>query len=164
MKEKYDLALQTNDTKPLLELVSARIIATPEESDVVHDLLTFLAERMIEMNKTKNQEILGFHSWLEQEIGAPIQNLSNKMAIDEYYLRPMEEIVAILKKNKNRINTNSSRRDFKEKIEHEVALSKDKLLPLLSRIKATDDLIDQIVYRLYGLTDAEMDIVNKSVV
>jgi hypothetical protein len=33
------------------------------------------------------------------------------------------------------------------------------LTPLKARIKATDDLIDQIVYRLYGLTDAEIAIV-----
>jgi hypothetical protein len=33
------------------------------------------------------------------------------------------------------------------------------LVPLKSRIKATDDLINRIVYRLYGLTDAEIAVV-----
>jgi hypothetical protein len=36
-------------------------IAEQEVSDVVHDLLAFLAERMLEMNKQKQQEIKG--SW-----------------------------------------------------------------------------------------------------
>ena len=31
--------------------------------------------------------------------------------------------------------------------------------PLLARIEATDRLIDQIVYRLYGLTDEEIVVV-----
>jgi hypothetical protein len=35
----------------------------------------------------------------------------------------------------------------------------EKINPLLNRIKETDWLIDQIVYRLYGLTDEEIDVV-----
>jgi hypothetical protein len=34
-----------------------------------------------------------------------------------------------------------------------------KLAPLLKRIEATDILIDQIVYKLYGLTEEEIKIV-----
>ncbi len=34
--------------------------------------------------------------------------------------------------------------------------------PLMSRIEATDRVIDQIVYRLYGLTEEEIEIVEKS--
>jgi len=33
------------------------------------------------------------------------------------------------------------------------------LEPLKEKIKTTDNLIDQIVYRLYGLTDKEIEIV-----
>ena len=44
-------------------------IAEQERSDVVHDLLAFLAERMLEMNKQKQQEIKGFLGWLEGEVG-----------------------------------------------------------------------------------------------
>lgn len=40
-------------------------IAEKEKSDVVHDVLAFLAEQLIEMNKTKQAEIKGFLSWLE---------------------------------------------------------------------------------------------------
>lgn len=45
--------------------------------------------------------------------------------------------------------------------ETEDALS--KLKPLYERIEATDRLIDQIVYRLYGLTEAEIAVVEESV-
>jgi hypothetical protein len=34
-----------------------------------------------------------------------------------------------------------------------------KLLPLLERIRHTDELIDDVVYRLYGLTEEEIRIV-----
>ena len=34
-----------------------------------------------------------------------------------------------------------------------------KLKPLLVRIEATDRLIDRIVYKLYGLTDEEIAVV-----
>ncbi|MCD4799709.1 MAG: hypothetical protein K8R19_11975, partial [Methanosarcinales archaeon] len=41
--------------------------------------------------------------------------------------------------------------------------SMDKLQPLRGRIEATDRIIDQIVYRLYGLTDEEIKIVEESI-
>lgn len=34
-----------------------------------------------------------------------------------------------------------------------------KLQPLMGRIEETDELIDQVVYKLYGLTDEEIGIV-----
>ena len=37
-----------------------------------------------------------------------------------------------------------------------------KLAPLLKRIEATDGLIDAIVYKLYGLTEDEIKIVEES--
>ena len=33
------------------------------------------------------------------------------------------------------------------------------LLPIKEQLQRTDDLIDQIVYRLYGLTDEEIAVV-----
>jgi hypothetical protein len=38
-----------------------------------------------------------------------------------------------------------------------------KLRPLLDRIEKTDELIDAIVYRLYGLTEEEILIVENTV-
>jgi type II restriction/modification system DNA methylase subunit YeeA len=37
--------------------------------------------------------------------------------------------------------------------------SMNKLGPLREKIKRTDELIDAVVYRLYGLTDEEIGIV-----
>jgi len=53
-------------------------VAERERSDVVHDLLAFLAERMLKMNKDKPQEIRGFLDWLEGYLGAKVEDLTPK--------------------------------------------------------------------------------------
>ena len=46
-----------------------------------------------------------------------------------------------------------------ESIRDRFQKSKDKLIPLVTQIQFTDKLIDEIVYRLYGLTEEEIKIV-----
>ena len=135
------------------------LAANPERSDVVHDLLAFLAEEMIEMNKTKGEEIRGFLRWLEREIRVEIDTLKNKTAIQGYFNLSLEELLEILKRNRRSIPIDLSGRDFQESLEREFANSLAKLNPLLARIQQTDALIDQVVYQLYGLTDKEITVV-----
>ena len=52
---------------------------------MVHDLLAFLAEQMLEMNKQKQQEIKGFLGWLEGEVGVKVEDLTSKTKVQEYY-------------------------------------------------------------------------------
>ncbi len=155
------------DSQKILNFVSQRLSAAPEESDVVHDLLAHLAERMIEMNKEKNAEIKGFLRWLEGEIGAPVEELTNKTALKEYYdyKYDFETFVKVLAKNKKKLKEgyDPTRREPKDKLEKEYNASLNKLTPLLRRIEVTDGLIDQIVYKLYGLTEDEIRIVEESV-
>jgi len=160
----YKSFLPANNLAPVISFGEARISASPEETDVVHDLLAFLAGQMNEMNKSNRKEISGFISWLEQELGVKIDTLSQKGVIEEFYLWEAEAVISVLKKNKKKIALDPSRRTLKEKVETEMAASKAKLMPLLSGIKATDDLIDQIVYRLYGLTAEEIEVGKKSVI
>ncbi len=151
--------------KKLLDFVGARLEAKPEESDAVHDLLAHLAERMIEMNKEKNAEIKGFLRWLEGEIGAPVEELANKTALKVYYAHDFEAFANALAKNKKKLKEgyDPTRREPKDKLRDEFNASMGKLAPLLKRIEATDMLIDQIVYRLYGLTEDEIKIVKESI-
>ncbi len=153
------------DSLKILDFVGARLEAKPEESDVVHDLLAHLAERMIEMSKEKNAEIKGFLRWLEGEIGAPVEELANKTAIKEYYLQGFEGFFGALSKNKKKLKEgyDVTRREPRERLQQEYGASMAKLAPLLERIKATDELIDAIVYRLYGLTEDEIKIVEESI-
>jgi len=138
-----------------------------EQSDVVHDLLAHLAKQMIEMNKQKQAEIKGSLSWLEREIGASIDDLTNKTKLRNYlgdYQKgephlTLEEMLGILRKNRRRMRANPSSRVFHERLKQEYHASLEKLLPLKRRLTATDRLIDLIVYRLYGLAEEEVAIV-----
>ncbi|MEA2046782.1 MAG: TaqI-like C-terminal specificity domain-containing protein [Euryarchaeota archaeon] len=133
--------------------------AEGEKSDVVHDLLAFLAEQMIQMNKDKQEEIKDFLGWLEREIGAKVAELTNKTKVQSYFEGDFEQLLAILKKNKRKLSIDPVRRPFQKELRREFSESMDKLDPLLTRIEETDRLIDQIVYRLYGLNDEEIKIV-----
>jgi hypothetical protein len=138
---------------------AGNFIAELEKSDVVHDLLAFLAEKMLEMNKQKQQEIKGFLGWLESEVGTKIDDLSPKTKIQRYYDSDFDDFYAVLKKNKNRLSINPSSREKSELLKDEFQKSADKLEPLREKIKQTDRLIDEVVYKLYGLTEEEIRIV-----
>ncbi|GFO96781.1 hypothetical protein ig2599ANME_0971 [groundwater metagenome] len=110
-------------------------------------------------------EIKGFLRWLEGEIGAPIEELTNKTAIKEYYEAGFDALMGALAKNKKKLKEgyDPTRREPKEKLHAEFNASVGKLAPLLKRIEATDELIDKIVYKLYGLTEEEIKIVEGSI-
>ncbi len=147
------------------DFVSALLSSVPEESDAVHDLLAHLAERMIEMNKEKNAEIKSFLDFLKGEIGAPIEHLYNKTAIQEYYRHEFQNLIDVLAKNKKKLKAGydpKSPANYKH-LQQWYNESIGKLKPLMGRIEATDGLIDAIVYRLYGLTEDEIKIVEGSI-
>ncbi len=128
-------------------------------TDTVHDFLAYLAEQMIEMNKAKNEEIKGFLKWLEREIGTEINTLANKTAIKEYHDNDFNHLLDVFKKNKNKLTIDPSNRKTQELLEKHFLKSIAVLEPLKRKIKGTDELIDDIVYKLYGLTPDEIEIV-----
>lgn len=84
-------------------------ISKQEKSGVVHDLLAFLAEQMLEMNKQKQAEIKGSLEWLEGEVGAKVEDLTPKTKIQNTASCSFDELLAILKKNKRKIATDPAR-------------------------------------------------------
>ena len=138
---------------------AGNFIAEQEKSDVVHDLLAFLAERMLEMNKQKQPEIKGFLGWQEGYLGAKVDDLTPKTKIQSYYEHDYEDLLAVLKKNKKKLAVDPTRREPGEALRAEFEGSVGKLLPLLEWIRQTNELIDDVVYRLYGLTEEKIRIV-----
>ena len=136
-------------------------IAGRKRSDVVHNLLAFLAERMLEMNKEKQQEIRGFLGWLEGYIGAKVEDLTPKTKVQGCYKHDCESLLAVLKKNRKKLAIDPARREPGETLEAEFEGSLAKLLPLRERIEKTDRLIDAVVHRLYALTEEEIGIVEE---
>lgn len=145
----------------ILQWVDAEL--SSGRNDTVHDILAFLAEQMIEMNKAKNEEVKGFLKWFERELGAEIDALTNKTAIKEYHEHTFEHLLDVLKKNKNKISIDPSDRKKQELLEKHFSTSMATLEPLKGKIKATDGLIDEIVYKLYNLTPEEIEIVKEHV-
>jgi hypothetical protein len=130
-----------------------------EQSDVVHDLLAFLAEQMIELNKQKQKEIQGFLDWIEREWAVDIEALALKTHLKGYHEHDFDEMLRIAKRNKKLIKPDPESREFQERLEQEWNASMEKLRPLKEKLQLTDNLIDQIVYKLYGLTEEEIRIV-----
>jgi hypothetical protein len=142
----------------------------PSEADVIHDFLAYLAEQMIELNKQKQTETKGFLTWLERLIGTEIDNLTNKSKIQNYlgdYYKQnqgdnhltFDELIGILKKNQKKLKIDPTARKEQETLEKEYQSSLNKLLPIKKQLKQCDWLIDEIVYRLYGLTEEEKAII-----
>jgi hypothetical protein len=171
VKQIYQKYLVTKDQKPMLDFVktclpkddNGNLITGREQSDVVHDFLTYLAEQMIEINKSKNEEIRTFLEWVEREIGVKIEILTNRTKLKQYHAIDFDELLGILKKNKEKIPINLSDRGFQNNLKREFEKSTMIISLLKNKIELTDKLIDQIVYRLYGLTDKEIRILESSV-
>lgn len=145
----------------LLEFVEDHMAR--DATEVIHDLLAHLAAQMIEMNKGKQAESKGFLDWLAGYTGLPIEDWHLKTLIQSYWEHRWDDIRRALSENRKAIEQASGRnvegREALEAIQGEYDQSVAKLEPLLQRIASTDRLIDLIVYRLYGLTEEEVAIV-----
>jgi len=138
-----------------------------DQSDVVHDLLVCLVEQMLELHKNRQAEMDGFVNWLEREIGIPLDDLTGKTTLQNYLgdyqkdepERSLAEILDVLRRNQRKLKTDVSARAFQDRLAAEYQASLAHLLPIKTRLAATDRLIDQIVYALYGLTAEEIAIV-----
>ncbi|MFQ5793722.1 MAG: Eco57I restriction-modification methylase domain-containing protein [Candidatus Bipolaricaulia bacterium] len=158
----YGICMDKGDPDCVTGFVEYQLSQEPERADVVHDLLAWLAEQMIEMHKQKQEEIKGFLHWLEREMGTELENLSGHTIIEEYYdiEGGLDELLDRLSRNTRKIPKLDTRgRQAQELVAKEYEASMDILRPLLARIERTDRLIDLIVYRLYGLTEDEIAIV-----
>ena len=135
-----------------------------DQSDVAYDILAFLAENMLVWNKEKQKEINGFVEWLESQLkiqpdregNTGIEALTGKTHVKNYlgdYQKVEEhlsfdEFWKIFEKNKNRINANLKSREIFETFKTEYEKSLSRLLPIKEKLRKTDWLIDQIVYKL----------------
>jgi len=154
---------ETNNVRKFLDFISTRLETKPAQSDVIHDVLASLGEQMISMNKEKQKTISEFLTWLEKEIiNRSIDNLKNKTKINKFYENEFNLLVKVLKQNHvlPRVITLGDERYEKLKKAYDGTMT--KLSPLMGKISKTDNLVDQIVYKLYGLTEEEIRIVEKS--
>jgi hypothetical protein len=128
-----------------------------EQSDVVHDILAYLGEQMLKMNKKKHKEINGFLEYIERITGLNIEELSNKTIVKNYHNYSFEKLLIALERNKNRLKGfNPKSREDQEHLAGEFNGSLTRLNPLKTRIQETDRIINDILYKLYGLTEEDI--------
>jgi hypothetical protein len=171
----YEYCLSKNDHACVLGFVDHHLSKELEESDVVHDLLAFLAEEMIRLNKEKRAAQRESLDWLvstlkispDKEGHTGIGVLTGKAKLADYHgdyqkgEQPLatDELLEILRKNKNRLGVSLSDVGLVDRIRKMYEESLQRVLPIKERLQKTDALIDVVVYRLYGLTEKEIGVV-----
>ena len=154
-KMLYERCMAKRDDKCVTGFVDHCLQEKPPKADVVGELLAYLKEQMVEMNKKRDKEMKGFLRWLGRLIGEDIDNLTNKTEVRAYDELTFKELFEILEKSGGKIKADLKDREFQETLEMEFDRSLKILKPLKARTKLTGDLIDKIVYKLYGLMDKE---------
>lgn len=144
---------------PALEFVDAELAA--DRTDVVHDLLASLAEGMIEMNREKRATAKQFLTDLMDFHGIAAHSLKPKTRLNEFWALEASDLFAHLKANARILAAAGVRlnESDEDKIRTRFQSARERLVPLEARIAPTDRLIDQVVYRLYGLTEDEVRLV-----
>lgn len=84
--------------------------------------------------------------------------LKPKTKLDEFWELDAAEVFAHFRANKLRLKDADE-----EKIRARFQRAKDQIVQLESSLAFTDDLIDEIVYRLYALTPEEIRVVKDAV-
>jgi len=108
-------------------------------------------------NREKCAAAKQFVTDLKDFHGIDTHTLKPKTKLDEFWKLEAAELFAHFRANKLRLKDSDE-----ERIRARFHKAKDKLLPLESSIAFTDDLIDEIVYRLYALTPDEIKIVKEA--
>ncbi len=138
----------------LLAFVAARLVDTPEQSDVVHDVLAHLAQRMLGLHTDRRVARNAFRGWLRDTQGLRLDTFSPKTFLDSFDERTYAEFAAWMKRNRHEISY-SDDRTYREAFTR----AGTEVREVKTRIANTDRLIDRIVYALYGLTEDEIAIV-----
>jgi deoxyadenosine/deoxycytidine kinase len=87
-----------------------------------------------------------------------ISNYLGDYQKDEEFL-PEDELIDRLYSNKSKFSVDFTIPRIQHRVRQNYRMSLEELLPIKERLRQTDWLIDQIVYRLYNLTNEEIDLV-----
>jgi hypothetical protein len=164
------------DPDALLAFTAACLAADPEQSDVIHDLLAYLAEQMTALHRQKQQRVEDFTLDLEgvtdpdtfaklqkgkqgrtlwkagacrpfvEEDSYTTHHIAESLGWDEACFKVLIRELAGDVPNLSRVV-------------HAYRTHAASYAALTQRIAFTDRLIDRIVYQLYGLTDDEVAVV-----
>ncbi|KUO63224.1 hypothetical protein APF79_00710 [bacterium BRH_c32] len=141
------------DTDIEIKLASVKQIPIPELSDKDFEILDSYCDKMLLFNKEVHEVSQKFQRALEREFG--LDSLPKKL--QDWYLLSFTEFIKELEKKKVKLSLSQ-----KGEWEDYFLQESKKALELKNNIDTTDKEIDQMVYELYGLTNEEIKIVEKS--
>ncbi len=146
---------------------SAFLVGRRRADDAARDVLVWLAQRMERGTRKRQEERSDFLTYLSGELGADWETLSGKSDLARYDEIPPERVMEILRSPANVAQYNAAgqrgmaerSRILREAIEREHRKSVRKLQRRSAMLDHNQRLIDHIVYRLYGLNDDEIAVV-----
>ena len=144
--------------------------------DVLHDLLGELSKSMLCLTNQRKAEMKRFLPWIEKELRIlsdrkgrnGIETLTGKTILKDYMgdcqknreQFSFDVLWSIVLKNKSRLNRSLDSK-IEQELRNEYQRSISKLLPIKQKLGATSWLIDQLVYRLYGLNYDEISVLEE---
>jgi len=146
---------------------SAFLIGDQRADDVAREALAWLARRMERGMKARQKERAGFLTNLSRDLGADWEGLSGRTNLARYDEGDLDKLLDILGQPANvarykataQLGFRGRSRALREAIEREYEKSVRKLRRRQATLDRDQRLIDHIVYRLYGLRDNEVTIV-----
>lgn len=177
LAQAYEDALAENDVRDILERVTQHLAASPAQSDVVHDFLAQLAQQMIDGNKEKQMVTRAFWDDLEGVSDAAAFKALQKGKQEASLLRASDIFQPLLRADSHATRTLEESLAWSEQAFKAFAKALASRIKNLSdlvsvyrkhsarysaiaaRLRFTDALIDEIVYRLYDLSVDEIKIV-----
>lgn len=157
----YDKYLQTGELEEWHDFLCNRL--NSEQDETVHDILAFLARHMTQTQEEKYGHMRAFLDWVESPagLGVKVEELRNKTKIQRFHEHPMlgydealKELETVFAQNKITIGAEGLAA-FRKEYSRVAQL----LGPLLQRASLVDTLIDLSVYRLYGLAEDDIAII-----
>ncbi|MGA2542625.1 MAG: hypothetical protein ABSG78_13830 [Verrucomicrobiota bacterium] len=149
---------ELENPETVMGFVSEQLAAKPESADVLHDLLAFLVEQMTVLIRKKSDTCTKFLPALKYFYDIDAHALKPETKLDEFWKLDVPEVFAHFRANKLELTISEE-----DEIRARFKKAKERLIRLGRQIAFTDGLIDQIVYRLYGLTAEEIKIVEDSI-
>ena len=134
------------DKEPLLN-----IPIKYEENEITQSIKDNV-EKLLESQKTVDEEMKGFDKWVNRTIS------ENSIELGNYYELSYDEFLVELKNNGIKVNS----RDTQELIEEEFNKSVSILKPTYKEIENIKIEIDKSVYLLYELSNEEIEIIENN--
>jgi hypothetical protein len=170
LKHMYAEESSEQNVSAIVEAIAKMETSGSYAPAAAHDFLAYLAGEMISLHKQKQTLVKQFLSGLEAELkirpdregNSGIDALSGKTTVKKYLgdYQKREPSVGfsglweVLSRNRMRFGRTPDHA-LEDELRKRYSENLARLLPIKSRLAATDQLIDRIVYHLYGVREEE---------